>query len=144
VSFKEEVKDESPDADLIIQKIKNRNIFSDYRLNYNPVKNENFETAIKRLRSLYEEKSEKLEKNMDEFKNILESFYRKKIQNAKNFQLNSMDYPNSNQSIMNITTEHNEKLKQLRELYQEKLKAFESSFFEVLKSITTNVGKGSN
>lgn len=62
---------------------------------------------------------------MDEYKNILENYYRRKIQNAKNFQLNSMDYPNSNLSIMNITTEHNEKLKQLRELYQEKLKSLE-------------------
>jgi hypothetical protein len=62
---------------------------------------------------------------MDEIKIILENYYRKKIQNAKNFQLNSMDYPNSNLSIMNITTEHNEKLKQLRELYQEKLKNLE-------------------
>ena len=72
---------------------------------------------------------------------------KKKIQNAKNFQLNSMDNPNSNLSIMNITTEHNEKLKQLREIYQEKLKNFEQvnfiikqNFFENLKMITTNFG----
>ena len=95
------------------------------KLNFVPSKNESFENGIKRLRMQYEEKTEFLEKIMDEYKNILENHYRKKIQNAKNFQLNSMDFPNSNLSIMNITTEHNEKLKNLRELYQEKLKSFE-------------------
>ena len=85
---------------------------------------------------------------MDDYKNLLENYYRMKIQNAKNFQLSSMDNPNSNLSILNITTEHNEKLKQLREIYQEKLKSFEQvnyvinkNFFESLKLITTNFGK---
>ena len=122
---KEELKNENDDAEEIIGKIKNRTVFAEAKLNFSPAKGENFENGIKRLRMVYEEKTDKLEKTMDEFKNILENYYRKKIQNAKIFQLNSMDYPNSNQSIMNITTEHNEKLKLLRELYQEKLKSFE-------------------
>lgn len=122
---REETRNENIEAEEVVSKIKNRHIFSDSKLTFYPVKNENFEASIKRLRSTYEEMSEKLEKQMDYYKDILESHYRKKIQNAKNFQLNSMDYPNSNLSIMNITTEHNEKLKQLREQYQEKLKSFE-------------------
>jgi len=125
IGFKEEVRNENEEAEEIIQRITNKTIFSESKLTFLPQKNENFENGIKRLRSAYEERTENLEKNMDVYKNILENFYRRKIQNAKNFQLNSMDYPNSNLSIMNITTEHNEKLKQLRELYQEKLKSFE-------------------
>ena len=152
-SPKEEVKNENQDAEDIISSIKNRSVFSEAKLNFVTIKNENFESGIKRLRRLYEEKTEVLEKQMDDHKNILENYYRKKIQNAKNFQLNSMDYPNSNLSIMNITTEHNEKLKLLRELYQEKLKNFEQvwklfknlkNFFENLKTITTNFGKINN
>ena len=126
---KEEAKNENDEAEEIIHKIKNKSIFYEAKLNFVPSKNESFENAIKRLRSLYEEKTNKLEKIMDEYKNLLENHYRKKIQNAKNFQLNSMDNPNSNLSIMNITTEHNEKLKQLREIYQEKLKNFEQVNF---------------
>lgn len=125
---KEEIRNEIEEAEEIIQKITNKTVFSDTKLTFLPQKNENFENGIKRLRSSYEERTETLEKNMDDYKNILENYYRRKIQNAKNFQLNSMDYPNSNLSIMNITTEHNEKLKQLRELYQEKLKSFEQVY----------------
>jgi len=113
------------EAEEILRRITNKSIFSDTKLSFTPLKNENFENGIKRLRLVFDEKTETLEKVMDEYKNILENFYRKKVQHAKNFQLNSMDYPNSNLSMMNITTEHNEKLKQLRELYQERLKIFE-------------------
>ena len=113
------------EAEEILRRITNKSIFSDTKLSFTPLKNENFENGIKRLRLVFDEKTETLEKVMDEYKNILENFYRKKVEHAKYFQLNSMDYPNSNLSMMNITTEHNEKLKQLRELYQERLKIFE-------------------
>jgi len=137
---KEEIKEIDPAEDLI-KRISNKTIFSDIKLLFVPSKTESFENGIKRLRQIYEEKTEDLEKQMDENKNVLESHYRKRIQNAKNFQLNSIDFPNSNLSIMNITTEHNEKLKLLREVYQEKMKSLEQNFFDILKSITTNFGK---
>jgi len=140
-AIKEEIVKESDVAEDIIKKIGNKTIFSDIKLNFIPSKSETFENGIKRLRVVYEENTDYLEKQMDENKNVLENFYRKRIQSAKNFQLNSMDFPNTNLSIMSITTEHNEKLKLLREIYQDKMKSLEQNFFDILKSITTSFGK---
>jgi hypothetical protein len=128
--LKEEIR-EPDSAEELIKKITSKTIFSDIKLNFVPSRSESFENGIKRLRLIYEERTENLEKQMDENKSKLENFYRKKIQNAKNYQLNFIDFPNSNQSIMNITSEHNEKLKLLREIYQDKMKSLE----QVRKSI---------
>ena len=62
---------------------------------------------------------------MNYFKINLENYYRKKIQKTRNARMDNMEMINESLPIMNITTEHNDKLKMLREAYDEKLKQFE-------------------
>ena len=45
------------------------------------MKGENFEDAVKRLRSHYELISDNLEKSMDDLKTILENYFRNKVTN---------------------------------------------------------------
>lgn len=113
------------DRDDIIRKIKSATIFNEIRFIFNQDAYENFENNLKILKQLYENRVDYLEKNMDYFKSYLENYYRKKIQKTRNNHLDNVDLMNENLPIMNITSEHNEKLKMLRELYDAKLKELE-------------------
>jgi hypothetical protein len=59
------------------------------------------------------------------FKSFIETFYRKQIQKSKNSHYDHLENFDENSPIIMITSEHNEKLKILREVYQEKLKELE-------------------
>jgi hypothetical protein len=112
------------EEDDIIKKIKLGIIFKEIRFIYNTNAYDKFENNLKVLKQTYEDKVDTLEKNMDYFKTYLENFYRKQIQQTRNY-MDNMEFLNENLPIMNITAEHNEKLKMLRELYDNKLKELE-------------------
>jgi hypothetical protein len=113
------------DGEILISKINTNTIFNDIKFMFNVDPYEIFENNIKNLKQIYEEKIDLLERSMDFYKNSLENFYRKKIQKTKSSFMDNMDLMNDNLPIMNITSEHNDKLIILRELYDHKLKEFE-------------------
>jgi hypothetical protein len=121
------------DRDDTIRKIKGGIIFKEIRFNFNPNAYENFENNVKILKQIYEDKVGSLEKNMDYYKSYLENYYRKKIQKTRNSHMENIEYAGDNFPIINITSEHNEKLKMLRELYDEKMKEMEQVSYMIFK-----------
>ena len=73
---------------------------------------------------------------MDYYKSYIENFYRKKIQETRNTNMDSVELIEGNLPIMQITSEHNDTLKKLRELYDVKIKDLETKFFSTLRMIT--------
>lgn len=122
--------------DEIIDKIILGKIFDSIALNYLPKSNEGFEDNVKTLKKTYETKVDTLEKTMDYYKSYIENYYRKKIQQTRNTNMDSVELIEGNLPIMQITSEHNEMLKKLRELYQKKMKDLETNFFATLRTIT--------
>jgi hypothetical protein len=121
------------DGEILISKIKTNTIFNDVKFIFNVDPYEIFENNIKILKQIYEEKIDLLERSMDFYKNSLENYYRKKIQKTKSSFMDNMDLMNDNLPIMNITSEHNDKLIILRELYDHKMKEFEHvNYFIIL------------
>jgi hypothetical protein len=112
------------DTEILI-KINEQSIFDDINLIFKIYSFETKENNLRILKRNYEEKLENLEKMMEHYKNYLENFYRKQIQKSKNSQFDNLENINENLPMITITSEHNEKLKMLRELHQEKLKQLE-------------------
>ena len=96
----------------------------------------NFEDNVNNLKAVYETKVDTLEKTMDYYKSYIENFYRKKIQQTRNTNMESVVLIEGNLPIMQITSEHNDTLKRLRELYDMKIKELETTFFSTLRAIT--------
>jgi len=111
--------------DEILIKINEQSIFNDINLIFKIYSFETKENNLRILKRNYEEKLDNLEKRMEHYKNYLENFYRKQIQKSKNSQFDNLENFNENLPMITITSEHNEKLKMLRELHQEKLKELE-------------------
>ena len=111
--------------DDIINKVINKIIFKDIRFIFNPNVEENFENNIKFLKQNYEDRIDSLDRNMEYYKSYLENYYRKKIQKTKSNFMDNIEMLSDNLPIMNITSEHNDKLRILRELYDEKIKELE-------------------
>ena len=128
--------DISSNNDDIISKIQNGTIFDSIILNYLVKSHDNFEDNVKNLKSTYETKVDTLEKTMDYYKSYIENFYRKKIQETRNTNMDSVELIEGNLPIMQITSEHNDTLKKLRELYDVKIKDLETKFFSTLRMIT--------
>ena len=126
---------ENFDNDDIIEKIKEGTIFNTITLNFQSTSN-TFEENVKNLRATYESKIDILEKTMDYYKSYIENYYRKKIQKARNTNMDSVELIEGNLPIMTITNEHNNSLKKLRELYDSKIKELETIFFATLRNIT--------
>ena len=122
--------------DEAIEKIKNGKIFDNINLDYNPNNSDNFENNVKNLKNLYEIKIDNLEKTMDFYKGYIEKFYRKKIQQTSNTNMDNVDLFDGNLPIMQITTEHNDTLTKLRILYDNKIKDLETNFFSTLRTLT--------
>ena len=68
---------------------------------------------------------------MEHYKGALENYYRKKIQKTKSSYMDNIELMSDNLPIMNITSEHNDKLRILRELYDQKMKELEHVRFFV-------------
>ena len=122
--------------DDIITKIKQGTIYDSIVLNYIIKSSTNFEDNVNNLKAVYETKVDTLEKTMDYYKSYIENFYRKKIQQTRNTNMESVVLIEGNLPIMQITSEHNDTLKRLRELYDIKIKELETTFFSTLRAIT--------
>lgn len=122
--------------DDIIAKIKQGTIYDSIVLNYIIKSSTNFEDNVNNLKAVYETKVDTLEKTMDYYKSYIENFYRKKIQQTRNTNMESVVLIEGNLPIMQITSEHNDTLKRLRELYDMKIKELETNFFSTLRAIT--------
>jgi hypothetical protein len=116
---------EASENEEVIMKINSGLIFKDIMFIFNVNTYDGLETNIKLLKQSYENKVDTLEKNMDYYKSYLENFYRRKIQKTRNTHMDG-EFLNENLPIMKITSEHNEKLMMLRELYENKLKELEN------------------
>jgi hypothetical protein len=115
----------SPIEEDIIDRINNKSIFDDINFVFKLYSHENKENNLRILKRTYEEKVETLEKKLNNFKSFIETFYRKQIQKSKKSHYDHLENVDENSPIIMITSEHNEKLKILREVYQEKLKDLE-------------------
>jgi len=121
---------QSDENDEVIKKIKTGAIFRDVRFIFNTNIYDNFENNIKLLKQNYEDKIDTLERNMEYYKSYLENHYRKKIQKTKSNFMDNIELLSDNLPIMSITSEHNDKLRILRELYDDKLKELEHVNFK--------------
>ena len=122
--------------DDIINQINNGQIFNKIQLNYE-VSNDDNVNNIGNIKNIYSQKIEELEKSMENLKSYIETFYRKKIQNInENGGIDSVGLIEGELPVMRFTTQHQNTLKKLRELYENKVKEIESSFFNILKIIT--------
>lgn len=120
------------DDEEIVKKINDKTIFDSIDLLFKLYSYENKENNLRILKHSYEEKIENLEKKMDYFKAYLENFYRRQIQKTRISHLNDIENSNEKMPIIMITSEHNEKLKTLRELHKEKLKQLEQVIIVII------------
>jgi hypothetical protein len=123
------------DDDVIIQ-INNGQIFNKIQLNYE-VSNDDNVNNIGNIKNIYSQKIDELEKSMENLKRYIETYYRKKIQKMnENVDFDSAGLIEGELPVTRFTTQHQNTLKKLRELYENKVKEIESSFFNILKIIT--------
>ena len=74
---------------------------------------------------------------MENMKSYIEVYFRKRIQKiSENGGVENMALIDGELPIRKFTTQHQNTLKKLRELYENKVKEIESSFFNILKIIT--------
>lgn len=122
--------------DEVITKINNGQIFDNIKLNYEVSKNDNVNN-ISNIKNIYSQKIEELEKSMEHWKSYIEIYFRKKIQKiSENVGVESLGLIDGELPVMKFTSQHQNTLKKLRELYENKVKEIESSFFNILKIIT--------
>ena len=123
------------DDDIIIQ-INNGQIFNKIQLNYEASNDDNVNN-IGNIKNIYSQKIDELEKSMENLKRYIEIYYRKKIQKMnENVDFDSAGLIEGELPVTRFTTQHQNTLKKLRELYENKVKEIESSFFNILKIIT--------
>ena len=100
---------------------------------------------IENIKKLYSEKIEELEKAMEHWKSYIETYYRNKIKKInEGGGLEIMGLIDGELPVKKYTTQHQNVLKKLRELYQDKVKDLETAFFSSLKTITAKKFDGMN
>ena len=128
--------EDTNEEDEIINKINNGEIFNNINLIYDISEEDNVNN-IGNIKKLYSEKIEELEKAMEHWKNYIETFYRNKIKKInEGGGLEIMGLIDGELPVKKYTTQHQNILKKLRELYQDKVKDLEKAFFSSLKIIT--------
>ncbi len=128
--------DDFNDEDEVINKINTGEIFNNINLVYEVSEDENVNN-IEIIKKIYSEKIEDLEKAMEQWKNYIETFYRNKIKKInEGGGLEIVGLIDGELPIKKYTTQHQNMLNKLRELYENKVKDIESSFFNILKLIT--------
>ena len=128
--------EEMNEDDDIINQINNGQIFNKIKLDYEVTDKDNVNN-ISNIKNIYSQTIEELEKSMENLKSYIETFYRKKIQKMnENGGIESVGLIDGELPIMRFTTQHQNTLKKLRELYENKVKEIESSFFNILRIIT--------
>jgi len=139
----------------VMEDIESKKIFEDIVIDFENILDnikpqENPQKVNNMLVTYYEEIHEVLQKRLDECQDIIEEYMTHLIENKKkelhqkmesytmgednNINPNSVTVATKNE-ITQITEDHNEKLKQLREQYDHFLKSAEAEFFDVLKMI---------
>jgi len=128
--------EDTNEEDEIINKINNGEIFNNINLIYDITEEDNVNN-IGNIKKLYSEKIEELEKAMEHWKSYIETFYRNKIKKInEGGGLEIMGLIDGELPVKKYTTQHQNILKKLRELYQDKVKDLEKAFFSSLKIIT--------
>ena len=128
--------EEMNEDDDIINQINNGQIFNKIKLDYEVTDKDNVNN-ISNIKNIYSQTIEELEKSMENLKSYIETFYRKKIQKMnENGGIESVGLIDGELPIKRFTTQHQNTLKKLRELYENKVKEIESSFFNILRIIT--------
>ena len=128
--------EDTNEEDEIINKINNGEIFNNINLIYDISEEDNVNN-IGNMKKLYSEKIEELEKAMEHWKSYIETFYRNKIKKInEGGGLEIMGLIDGELPVKKYTTQHQNILKKLRELYQDKVKDLEKAFFSSLKIIT--------
>ena len=128
--------EDTNEEDDIINKINNGEIFNNIDLEYNISEEENVNN-IENIKKIYSEKIEELEKAMEHWKSYIETFYRNKIKKInEGGGLEIMGLIDGELPVKKYTTQHQNILNKLRDLYENKVKDIESSFFNMLKIIT--------
>ena len=128
--------EDTNEEDEIINKINNGEIFNNINLIYEISDGENVNN-IENIKKIYSDKIEELEKAMEHWKNYIEAYYRNKIKKLnEGGGLEIMGLIDGELPIKKYTTQHQNMLKKLRELYENKVKDIEQSFFDILKVIT--------
>ena len=128
--------DDFNDEDEVINKINTGEIFNNINLVYEVSEDENVNN-IEIIKKKYSEKIEDLEKAMEQWKNYIETYYRNKIKKInEGGGLEIVGLIDGELPIKKYTTQHQNMLNKLRELYENKVKDIESSFFNILKLIT--------
>ena len=128
--------EDTNEEDEIINKINNGEIFNNINLIYDITEEDNVNN-IGNIKKLYSEKIEELEKAMEYWKSYIETFYRNKIKKInEGGGLEIMGLIDGELPVKKYTTQHQNILKKLRELYQDKVKDLEKAFFSSLKIIT--------
>ena len=128
--------EDTNEEDEIINKINNGEIFNNINLIYDISEEDNLNN-IGNIKKLYSEKIEELEKAMEHWKSYIETFYRNKIKKInEGGGLEIMGLIDGELPVKKYTTQHQNILKKLRELYQDKVKDLEKAFFSSLKIIT--------
>ena len=132
------------EEDEIINKINNGEIFNNINLVYDISEEDNVNN-IENIKKLYSEKIEELEKAMEHWKSYIETYYRNKIKKInEGGGLEIMGLIDGELPVKKYTTQHQNVLKKLRELYQDKVKDLETAFFSSLKTITAKKFDGMN
>ena len=136
--------EDTNEEDEIINKINNGEIFNNINLVYDISEEDNVNN-IENIKKLYSEKIEELEKAMEHWKSYIETYYRNKIKKInEGGGLEIMGLIDGELPVKKYTTQHQNVLKKLRELYQDKVKDLETAFFSSLKTITAKKFDGMN
>ena len=124
------------EEDEVISKINSGDIFSGINLEYETSDNEDI-NKIENFKKLYSDKIDELEKAMEHWKSYIETFYRNKIKKInEGGGVEMVGLIDGELPVMKYTTQHQNTLKKLRDLYESKVKELEKSFFNILKIIT--------
>ena len=124
------------EEDEVISKINSGDIFSGINLEYETSDNEDI-NKIENFKKLYSDKIDELEKAMEHWKSYIETFYRNKIKKInEGGGVEMVGLIDGELPVMKYTTQHQNTLKKLRDLYENKVKELKKSFFNILKIIT--------
>ena len=128
--------EDTNEEDEIINKINNGEIFNNINLIYEISEEEN-NNNIANIKKIYNETIDELDKALEHWKSYIETFYRNKIKKInEGGGLEIVGLIDGELPIKKYTTQHQNMLNKLRELYEKKVKEMETSFFNLLRLVT--------
>ena len=128
--------EDTNEEDEIINKINNGEIFNNINLIYEISEEEN-NNNIANIKKIYNETIDELDKALEHWKSYIETFYRNKIKKInEGGGLEIVGLIDGELPIKKYTTQHQNMLNKLRELYEKKVKELETSFFNLLRLVT--------